>query len=134
MNMKLYNRPFSIFGAVLAISSALGCAAISVKPGAEKVIVTRQSAPKSCKYLGSVVGNQGGSLTGGLTSNRNLAEGATNDMKNKAFDMGANYVVLETNQAGSTQSGDYHSFSGQQTDVTNTGNAYHCPPEEIGLN
>jgi hypothetical protein len=105
-----------------------------MKPGAERVIVTRQPAPAGCKYLGGVVGNQGGSLTGGLTSNRNLAEGAMNDMKNKAFDLGANFVVLETNQAGSTESGDATHFSGQQTDVTNTGNAYHCPPELVGLN
>src|SRR6516165_11431311 len=89
----------------LAVSGLTGCAAIQMKPGAERVIVTRQPAPAGCKYLGGVVGNQGGSLTGGLTSNRNLAEGAMNDMKNKAFDLGANFVVLETNQAGSTESG-----------------------------
>jgi len=119
---------------ICAICGVFACAPIQLKPGAEKVIVTHQPAPQGCHFLGTVVGSQGGSLTGGMTSNRNLAEGATNDVKNKAFDLGANYVVLETNQAGTTQSGSNGSFSGQQTDVTDTGNAYKCPPEEIGLN
>jgi hypothetical protein len=109
------------------------CAATSLKPGAERIFVSRTSAPKSCKFLGTIVGEQGGALSGGWTSNKNLAQGAMNDMKNKAFELGANYVVLETNTAGNTSSGNIWHSSGQQTDVTNTGNAYKCAPKEIGL-
>jgi uncharacterized protein YbjQ (UPF0145 family) len=104
-----------------------GCAATSLNPGASRVMVTRAGAPAGCEYLGSVVGEQGGALTGKYTSNAHLAEGALNDMKNKAFAMGANYVVLEDTQAGSTLSGDRNSVSGQQTDVTHVGNAFRCP-------
>jgi uncharacterized protein YbjQ (UPF0145 family) len=85
--------------------------------------VTRAVAPEGCTYIGSVVGEQGGSLTGAYTSNANLAEGAFNDMKNKAHAMGANYVVLEDTHAGST----VNKGSGGQTDVTHMGNAFYCP-------
>ena len=110
-----------------------GCAAKGVKAGAERVIVTKNAAPKECKFMCTVIGEQGGAFTGGWTSNKNLAVGAMNDMKNGAFDLGANFVSLEVNTAGATQSGSRWGMSGQQTDSTYTGNAYKCPPKSIGL-
>jgi uncharacterized protein YbjQ (UPF0145 family) len=107
-------------------ASSTGCAATALHPGAARVLVTRQPVPEGCEYLGTVIGEQGGSATGGLTSNKNLAEGAMNDMKNKAHAMGANYVLLEDTRAGNTISGSNGSVSGGQTDVTNIGNAYRC--------
>lgn len=121
---------------LIAIGSSLlfaACAATKVRPGAERIIVSRTPAPKTCKFMGTVIGEQGGALTGAWTSNKNLAEGAMNDMKNKAFDLGANYVVLENSNAGNTHSGSIWSSSGQQTDVTHSGNAYACDPKDIGL-
>ena len=119
----------------LAISGAMivGCQATQVKPEANRIIVTRQPAPKGCKFLGSAIGEQGGSFTGGWTSNKALAQGALNDMKNKAYEMGGNYVVLEESKAGNTMSGSAWSMSAQQTDVTNQGNVYHCPEDAVGL-
>jgi hypothetical protein len=111
---------------------ASGCAATALRPGAEKVLVTHTPAPADCRFAGTVIGDQGGSLTGPFTSNRNLAEGAVNDLKNQAHDMGANYVVLETTTAGNTISGGKHSISGQQTDVTHMGNAYVCASQTDG--
>lgn len=104
-----------------------GCGATSLQPGAARVMVTKSPAPEGCVYLGSVVGEQGGALTGKYTSNAHLAEGALNDMKNKAHARGANYVVLENTQAGNTVSGDKTGISGAQTDVTHIGNAFQCP-------
>ncbi len=122
----------------LLIASLLGCAASQLKPGAERIIVSRSPAPDGCKFVGTVTGSQGNAISGPVTSNRNLAEGAMNDLKNKALGLGANYVVLETNQAGFTSSGEIRrgtgSSHGQQTDVTNVGTAYSCPPGQIGLN
>ena len=118
----------------LAALALAGCAATSVRPEAQKVLVTHQAAPKGCRYLGAVVGEQGGALTGGWTSNKHLAEGAMNDMKNKAYDLGANYVVLENTNAGQTASGNMWNAHSEQTDVTHTGNAYKCPEELIGTN
>ncbi len=130
----------SIFlGSAAVLITVLGsaCAAKKIKAGAEKVIVTRQPAPKTCKFAGQVMGEQGGSLVGGWTSNKNLALGAMNDMRNAAFDLGANYVVLEADRAGNTMSGSgsggLFSASATQTDVTQVGNAYRCPPADIGM-
>lgn len=125
------------FAALMALGlGAFGCSATQIRPEANRVIVTHQAAPKGCKFLGSVVGEQGGSLTGGWTSNKNLQQGALNDMKNKAYDLGGNYVVLENTNAGNTTSGGFGSsggsFSGQQTDVTHMGNAYKCAEGDIG--
>jgi hypothetical protein len=120
-----------------AIAVSVGCAVVPLTPGAEKVIVTRQPQPKSCKFLGSVVGQQGGAFSGPWTSNRNLAQGALNDTRNQALELGGNYVTLETDRAGVTGSGSSYEGTGgyysEQTDVTKTGNVYICPPEEIGL-
>ncbi|HDV5697976.1 TPA: DUF4156 domain-containing protein [Legionella pneumophila] len=118
-----------------------GCAAIPVDPQAERVIASPNPAPKGCKYVGQVVGNQGNFFTGGFTSNRNLEEGAMNDLKNKASKKGANYIQLVTNRAGVTGSmsgsfdrhGGFMSGGSEQTNVTNLGNAYICPPKAIGL-
>ena len=122
-----------------------GCAAIKLNPNANRVIASKNGAPKGCKYLGSVLGTQGGAFVGGWTSNQNLAEGSMNDLKNKAAALNANYVQIETDRAGVTgtsgggMGGDLFGFSGyssgssQQTDVTLMGNAYYCDPREIGL-
>jgi len=123
----------------LAVVFFSACASKALTPGAEKIIVTRQAAPKTCKFAGQVMGEQGGSLTGAWTSNKNLAAGAMNDMRNAAFALGANYVVLEADRAGSTMSGGGggmgggFSMNGGQTDVTQIGNAYKCPPADIGM-
>ena len=120
------------FGFLVLTATLLGgCAATALSPGAARVMVTKTQAPPGCVYMGSVVGEQGGAFSGKYTSNKNLAEGAFNDMKNKAHELGANYVVLEDTHAGSTISGDKNSVSGGQTDVTHIGNAFKCPATEV---
>ncbi len=117
-------RHFIVFG----ISAFLAaCTPIAVSPGSERVLATRQPAPANCTFLATVVGNQGGALSGPWTSNSTLAAGAMNDLKNKAFALGANYVVIENSEAGNTVSGGRRGFGGGQTDQTYTGNAYQCP-------
>ncbi|CEG58556.1 DUF4156 domain-containing protein [Legionella fallonii] len=118
-----------------------GCASIPLDPQAARIVATPNPAPKGCKYLGQVVGNQGNFFTGSYTSNRNLEEGAMHDLKNKASQLGANYIQLITNRAGVTGSmggsfdrhGGFISGSSEQTNVTNLGNAYRCDPKAIGL-
>ena len=112
----------------------VGCAPTPLIPGAEKVLVTPNKPAHSCKYIGQVVGSQGGAFAGKFTSNRNLEEGSFNDMRNQAHRMGANYVQLVTSRAAST--GDVSSYDWQggsgvsggsgQTSVTGMGNAYYC--------
>ena len=97
-----------------------GCAAVPINLGAELVRITNSEPGKECKFLGDVTGNQGNFFTGPLTSNESLETGARNDMKNKAAAMGGNVVAILTQRAG-------HTSSGQQTNVTLTGNVYRCP-------
>jgi hypothetical protein len=124
MTILEYARPFSLVSLLACLAA---CGATALQPGAARVLVTHQPPADDCRFVGTVVGGQGGWLTGALTSNQNLAEGAVNDMKNKAHELGANYVELETTTAGNTLSGDGHGVSGQQTDVTHMGNAFVCP-------
>ena len=140
-NVGIKSKNKAILLATLTALNIQACSAIPLSPGAERVILSRNPAPKGCKFLGSVVGSQGGAFTGGFTSNKNLAEGALNDMRNKGFQLGANYVQIETDRAGVTGSGSistsqyglFGASSSEQTDVTQTGNAYRCNPADIGL-
>jgi hypothetical protein len=101
-----------------------GCMSISIQPGAARVILSPNPAPKGCKYLGQLVGNQGNFFTGKFTSNPNLEKGAMNDLRNKANKLGANYVHLIVNRAGRNE-------NFVLTNVTNVGNAYLCPSNSI---
>lgn len=125
---------FTMMTVVVIISS---CSSIPLAPQAKRVIVSPNKPSKKCKYLSQVVGNQGNFFTGAWTPNKNLEEGAMNDLKNQASKKGANYVQLVTNRAGTTGSFnsllDNYNGSIQQTNVTNLGNAYTCPAATIGL-
>jgi hypothetical protein len=111
---------------ILCVVALLGCAAVDLESGAHQVrIVTTE--PQGCDYLGEVTGSQGDFFTGAFTSNANLETGARNDMKNRAYKLGANTVQLLTNRAGQTGSMGQGSGSMEQTNVTYTGVAYKCP-------
>lgn len=112
-----------------AVAVALGgCSSITLEPHGHPVIVSSNKPAKGCKYVGQVIGNQGNFFTGPWTSNRNLEQGAINDMKNQAGKLGANYIQIFNSRAGNT--GSFHGNYGgsmEQTNVTYTGNAYSCP-------
>jgi hypothetical protein len=119
---------------LIAITLLASCSAVQLKPEAEHIrIVTEQ--PSGCVYLGEVVGSQGNLLVGHITSNENLERGALNDMKNKAYEMGANVLHMVSSRAGQTgqfQSSGIGSMSQgggslMQTNVTYVGVAYKCP-------
>jgi uncharacterized protein YbjQ (UPF0145 family) len=112
---------------LLGLSFVSGCGATALNPGAERVMVSHLPPRSDCRFVTTLVGQQGDAIAGKFTSNRDLAEGAMNDMKNQAQTAGANYVLLETTTAGNTMSGGPNYVSGQQTDVTHVGNAFICP-------
>lgn len=91
------------------------CSANSLNYGAEQVRVMTSEPGKECSYLGDITGSQGNFFTGGWTSNSNLETGARNDLKNKAYKMGGNTVVLLTQRAGQTGSSWHGSGSSKQT-------------------
>lgn len=109
-------------GLLIVLLQIVGCSAITLEPGAEKVRIVRTEPGKECEYLGEVTGDQGGWLTGGLTSNANLETGALNDLKNKAAKMGGNLVLIITDRAGSTS----YKGDSRQTNVVITGSVYRC--------
>ncbi|HEX2673793.1 MAG TPA: DUF4156 domain-containing protein, partial [Polyangiaceae bacterium] len=65
---------------------------VALNPAASAVTVSKD-APAGCKDLGEVFGKSNDDEQEAAMS------GARNDIKNKALAMGANYVVLETNNA-----------------------------------
>ena len=119
-------------GVMLLLAGFLSnCSSISLQPGAEKVQLSHSQADKECEFLGTVTANQGNFFTGGFTSNANLQEGAFNDLRNKGFAMGGNYIQIIASQAGVTASGsgDLSGFSShsQQTNYATTGSVFKCP-------
>lgn len=84
---------------ILIISAAvsiLGCAAKPVLPAAQGIeIVTETPDRSKCKLLGEVTGSQGNWFTGDFTSNKNLAIGARNEIRNEAHMLGGNLVHIQ---------------------------------------
>ena len=79
-----------------AVATMSGCSAIPAFPGASQITISHQPAGEDCEFLDEVMGSQGNLVTADFTSDRNLIEGARNDMRNNALNLGANYIVLET--------------------------------------
>jgi len=101
-----------------------GCAAKQASPGAERIFISDMAPPTDCRFVGEVQGTQGNFWTSDFTSDRNILDGARNEMRNEAFSLGANYVMVET-QSHSNNTAHY-SLGGTYASVI-IGNAYYCP-------
>jgi hypothetical protein len=64
----------------------LSACAVAIKPGAEKIPVNKADPAPGCSELGTVKGS----------SSRNDVESVKNEMRNKALDLGANYIRMDT--------------------------------------
>jgi hypothetical protein len=116
---------------VLAVAMLLpfsSCTTSQLSGGGAQV-ATSQSAPvdsgwepNNCKSLGYVVGHGGGSFGGGWISNDQLIEYAMNDLRNKASELGANFVQHDTPTMG--QSGSNNTTT--TSTATVSGTAYLC--------
>ena len=103
-----------------------GCMAKSPSYGGTQVMVSPDKPPAGCEFLGAVSGEQGNFITGPWTPNRNLEDGAMNDLKNNAAQRGANYVQLINQNSTST-----NKLRRSQMTSYISGNAYKCPPSSI---
>lgn len=122
MLLKLNKLSSVSFLVIVTSYFVASCSSTQLSEGSKKVRIIKQD-PTGCEYLGEVTGDQGNFFTGGFTSNANLEVGARNDMKNKAFEMGGDTIVLLSDRAGVTgQDGG----SQQQTNVVYTGTVYKC--------
>ncbi len=110
---------------LLALSSISGCTAAPLqKPAASNVLVTRNTPADDCRFVGEVLGSQGNFWTAEFTSDEDLIAGARNRMRDRAYDLGANFVQIELeNQSHNTAD---HSTGGVYSSVI-LGNAYACP-------
>ncbi len=118
MNIRI---PLFLFIPILVIS----CAAAPLQAtGAGNVLVTRNAPAQGCMFVGEVLGSQGNFWTAEFTSDEDLIRGARNRMRDKAFDLGANFVQIELeNQSHNTT---HDSLGGVYSSVV-VGNAYECP-------
>jgi hypothetical protein len=106
---------------VAILICATGCAGaldnrVEVQPEAASIRLVNAIGPK-CKQLGDVIG------TADAEGDQAAAtEGARNDLRNKAYDMQATDVLLQT-AASNRKAGVW----GGRTEITISGVAYRCP-------
>lgn len=110
-----------IFTLALISVGLSGCAAISATSSGEKVeVVTEAPSKYSCKFLGDVYGSQGNWFTGDITSNKNLAKGSRNDIKNETAELGGNVVHVQDSKTTNAW------FASGTTNHVLVGKAYKC--------
>ncbi len=114
-------RYFKIAAAVCLIALS-GCSAKELNPGAERIMISNNFPAQNCKFIGEVIGSQGNWFTADITSDSAMIKGSRNEMRNQAFSMGANYIVL-VNQSTSNNS---RGFGGAYNSSM-FGNAFRCP-------
>ncbi|RHW77806.1 DUF4156 domain-containing protein [Colwellia sp. RSH04] len=99
---------------VLLLSSCSLLEIKKIKPGDEIVrLYSDEEKVRDCIFINEVIGTQGHWYDFLFISNKSLTQGAINDLKSQARDLGANSVHIHTNMAF-------------QTSVTLLGQAYKC--------
>ncbi len=81
---------------VLALPLIAGCSAPQLKPEASAVkIVINKPDTAGCKYLGEITGSPGNWGTEESGAREALMVGASNDLRNQAYDMGGNVIYFQ---------------------------------------
>lgn len=109
------------------VMSLYGCASVPLNPGAENVVFTTAIVPPSCQFLRQVWSYDTNGYTTAYTSHVNLQAMEINTLKNKAYKLGANVVVLTshlTTYAHQRSSQESYPLVYSQSLV---GGAYLCP-------
>jgi hypothetical protein len=112
----------------------LGCKTAQLSGGGAQVATSSAAPvdsgwdPSQCESLGYVIGRGGGAFGGGWVSNEGLIEYAMNDLRNKASEMGANFIQHDTPTMGQAGGDD----GSATTTATVSGTAYKCEGEPRG--
>ncbi|MEH0742989.1 DUF4156 domain-containing protein [Vibrio cholerae] len=119
MSLANKHRTLLNFCALTFCGLALvGCASpsMSLNPAAQHVHLRQDATfdPLRCQLLGEVTGSEGHWYSYWFFANDVMIQGATNDIKNRAYALGANTVYMVSPQ-------DF------VTSFTLMGNAYLCP-------
>ena len=107
----------------LCSSLLVACSANTLKPEAYRIELV-DTKPEGCTYLGEVYGSQGNWFTGDFTSNKNLMEGARNELRNEAARFGGD--VVQVQDVSHTRGAD----SLGTTATTIVGKVYRCGRNE----
>ncbi len=124
--MKKLNYFFILANCTILV---IGCTSIQpLQPGAEKVLITSNTVPRNCHYIGQVSDNDDNGSTQIYSSHQHLQADEINRLKNKALKLDANVVMLTSHQTSyvATIDGrkrvDTHRMSGK---------AYFCPTNTL---
>jgi len=113
--------------AFLLFIATITCSCVTkLKPGAESVRITYNiSAVEGCEYKGEVKAK---SQQGGVLFTDISEEDALNKLKNKAYEMGANVVLLSTEKIDRGAAYNPYAFGGvtQTAQFRARGEAYFC--------
>jgi hypothetical protein len=101
----------------LTLSACSLIAPNEIDHGAEKIrLFEDYQQVQYCQFITEVIGTQGNWYNYLFISNKDLTQGAINELKNEAKKLKANAVHIHTNMFFSTS-------------VTLLGQAYHCPKQ-----
>jgi len=117
--MRSLVRRLAAVSVVVVSALSAGCSTEDLSEEGARVVASRNAPPQGCQQLGFVVGHGGGTFGGGFISNDDLIEYAMNDLRNRAAELGGNYVQYDTPTLGD---GD-----GTTTTATVSGTAFRCP-------
>ena len=123
MNMRLTvaSHCFRLAALTVGLITAAGCAhKPALSPAGSLVAVSRQAPTSDCREIGLVIGEGGGSgpVGGRWVANDKLVGYATSDLRNKASELGADYVQIDPPSLGTSH--------GTTSTVTISGTAYRC--------
>jgi hypothetical protein len=105
---------------LVSLLAACACAATGLTPAGSKVLAVAVPPSPQCQILGQVIGHGGGPVSGGFTTNENIALSAIHDANNKAAEIGATHLQANPPQFAAGGQGTTNS-------ATVTAVAYKCP-------
>lgn len=113
---------------VMALTSVLtACVTPApLTPGAEKVILSNESAPSSCRYVGEIARLNHNGVEEAYTTHENLQAVQINALKNEAFQRGGNYVQLTDHATVYQRTHRMRSQTSLESHAL-TGRLYTCP-------
>ncbi|OGT31699.1 MAG: hypothetical protein A3E87_02885 [Gammaproteobacteria bacterium RIFCSPHIGHO2_12_FULL_35_23] len=115
------NAKIVVGSLIIGCSLLVGCSTVAkLQSGADQVVVSQKLPSANCKKLVYVTATQNGQYIPA----QSLEQGAMNQLRNVAYQQGANYVYLEQNYANFFRPG-YGNTS--VSSVVVGGDAYSCP-------
>jgi hypothetical protein len=120
MNIKTLIKMSFISSCVFLLAS---CDSIPLEPGADTVRLSDTPPNSACRYIGDVQSTIVNGRTAAYTTDKNLNRMANNELRNKTYDLGGNYVYITKQATG------YTTLRGntRPSDQVIGGQAYFCP-------